>query len=50
LATRGVEYEKVFSPDAYLEEELDVQTSLDPNSALARLLQSQHISAGEMPD
>jgi murein DD-endopeptidase MepM/ murein hydrolase activator NlpD len=50
LATRGVEYEKVFSPDAYLEEELDVQTSLDPNSALARLLQSQHVSAGEMPD
>jgi murein DD-endopeptidase MepM/ murein hydrolase activator NlpD len=50
LATRGVEYEKVFSPEAYLEEELDVQSSLDPNSALARLLQSQHVSVSESSD
>jgi murein DD-endopeptidase MepM/ murein hydrolase activator NlpD len=50
LATRGVEYEKVFSPEAYLEEELDVQTALDPDSALARLLQSQHVSVNESSD
>ena len=50
LATQGLDYEAVGQVDLEAEETEPIAATLDPNSALARLLSTQHVAADEGGD